>query len=1053
MGAYRQGGCAAVGGEVMESAMGMCGRRSIWLAVLVCSPCCVAWADEAPPQAGNADVARIMREFPGRGDLGDGSQPRSPEATLEVLTVPEDLAIDLIASEPLIAQPLQISFDEQGRMWVVEYRQYPFPAGLKVVRYDQHLRAVFDRVPAAPPHHEPGRDRVSVFTDTNGDGTYDAHQVAIDGLSIATSVAVGHGGIWVMNPPYLLFYPDADGDAVPDGDPVVHLSGFGLEDTHSVANSLLFGPDGWLYGVNGSTTTAKVVAALGDQPPLAYEGQCVWRYHPEEHRFEIFAEGGGNPFGLEMDAAGEIFSGTNWGETRGMHYVQGAYGVKNWGKHGPLTNPYAFGFFNHMAFQGDGRRFTEEMVVYDDVVMPERYRGQFVAVNPLQRVVIAAQKIPQGSTYRTEDFENPIQTEDRWFRPVDVTVGPDGALYFADWYDTRLTHVDPRDNWHKTSGRIYRLRPAEEPVAVGEQAEEGFSRRQFDLRRLDDEALLATLDHPSRFFRRAAVEQLAARGSEATRRTLRDRLQRGESERLEDLWVVFRLAGWEAFAADSDLLKAVAHSANPDLRRWLVRLLGDGGLLDSEAVAVVAELAERETDLRVRSQIASTAKRITGDCGLGIALAMAAADRSDDRADLHLPLLLWWAVESHADDPAGMLVDGLASMPELWASQLFTSTVLERLAKRCGVKADARAFEITETALAMAPSEELRAVIVRGFDEGLAARDAVELPDALAASLAEARAASPIADLVFRLRQGQAEAATKAVAMIRDGSQLVGERVQLIEAVAEVKVAGGAAVLLGCLGDASLAVRRAALVGLARFDDASIGSRVATGYQSMDSSTGLRPIAIRVLTSRPEWTKNLIEKIDLLEIPAEVVTPDMLVQMQAHGDQELTAAIQRIWGAVRATPEEKRSQMERLTMLAAKGGDPSRGSQLFAEHCGKCHRLFGAGGEVGPDLTGYERTNVGFLSLAMADPSAAIREEYTTYRVLTTDGQVASGLLIDRSEGGVVLRTAEGQTLRFSTEEIDSYDASPVSLMPDNVVGNLSDDQLRDLLAYIMDGP
>jgi hypothetical protein len=216
----------------------------------------VAAADEPPPQAGNAEVARIMQEFPGRGDLGDGSDPRSPEDTLAVLEVPEDLAIDLIASEPLIAQPLQISFDPQGRMWVVEYRQYPFPAGLKVVRYDQHLRAVFDRVPDAPPHHEPGRDRISVFTDTDGDGSFDQHQVAIDGLNIATSVAVGHGGIWVMNPPYLLHYPDADGDAVPDADPVVHLSGFGLEDTHSVANSLLFGPDGWLYGVNGSTTTA-----------------------------------------------------------------------------------------------------------------------------------------------------------------------------------------------------------------------------------------------------------------------------------------------------------------------------------------------------------------------------------------------------------------------------------------------------------------------------------------------------------------------------------------------------------------------------------------------------------------------------------------------------------------------------------------------------------------------------------------------------------------------------------------------------------------------------
>jgi len=1042
----------------MRWCVGWCrlGARSIgrvMAVVAACAGAAVGWADEIPPQAGNAEVARIMREFPGRGDLGDGSTPRTADETVTVLELPDDLAVDLVASEPLIAQPLQISFDEQGRMWVVEYRQYPFPAGLKVVRYDQHLRAVFDRVPAAPPHHVPGRDRVSVFSDTDGDGTFETHQVAIDGLNIATSVAVGRGRIWVMNPPYLLAYDDVDGDAVPDADPVVHLSGFGLEDTHSVANSLMFGPDGWLYGVNGSTTTARVETHFGSQPPLAYEGQCVWRYHPEEHRFEIFAEGGGNPFGLEIDAEGEIFSGTNWGETRGMHYVQGAYGVKNWGKHGPLTNPYAFGFFNHMAFVGDGRRFTEELVVYDDVVMPERYRGQFVAVNPLQRLVIAAEKIPQGSTFRSEDFENPIETADRWFRPVDITAGPDGQLYMADWYDTRLTHVDPRDNWHKTSGRIYRLRPtADTPI------DEGFadllpSRRTFDLRTLSDPQLLRLCDHPSRFFRFAAVEQLVSRGDAATQAAVRNRLLTGETGRLEDLWIYARLAGREAFASDRELLEAVARSPSPHLRRWMVRLLGDGGPLSDATLEVVTALADQERDVRVRAQLASTAKRIDSACGLSLALAMLVADRSEDAEDLRLPLLLWWAVEGHVDDESDMLPDALASMPELWASRLFTETVLERLARRCGLVADAAAFELCMTAVEMAPTDELRARVVRGFDEGLAARGVTELPESLAKALQAARAASPVAEVLFELRQGTDGAAAKAVTMLNDRSQLTGERIELIEAVAEVRATGGGTALLGCLADPAVAVRKAALVGLSRFDDASIGARVASGYQSMDSSTGLRPIAIRVLAGRPGWAKSLIAKIDALEIPAEVVTPDMLVQMQTHGDDELTAAIQRIWGAVRATPEAKLAQMERLAILARDPGDASRGVRLFAEHCGKCHRLFGEGGDVGPDLTGYERTNVDFLALAIADPSAAIREEYTTYRVLTTDGQVASGLLLDRSAGGVVLRTAEGQTVRFATDEIESYDASPISLMPENVVGTLSDEQLQDLLTYLMRGP
>src|SRR4029079_12470738 len=150
--------------------------------------------------------------------------------------------------EPAVEQPLFMTFDRRGRLWVVQYRQYPFPAGLKVVEYDQYLRARLDKVPAPPPLGDKGADKITVFEDTDGDGKYDKHKDVITGLNICSSLAVGHGGIWVLNPPYLLFYPDADGDDVPDSDPEVRLSGFGLEDTHSVANSLRFGPDGWLYG-------------------------------------------------------------------------------------------------------------------------------------------------------------------------------------------------------------------------------------------------------------------------------------------------------------------------------------------------------------------------------------------------------------------------------------------------------------------------------------------------------------------------------------------------------------------------------------------------------------------------------------------------------------------------------------------------------------------------------------------------------------------------------------------------------------------------------------
>src|SRR6476646_1416116 len=196
-----------------------------------------------------AYMARATPQDPG---------PFSPDEALRAFKTIDGLTIELVASEPVIRQPIDLHFDDRGRLWVVQYLQYPFPAGLTITSYDQYLRARFNVVPAAPPNGVRGVDKITVLEDTDGDGTFDAHKDVITGLNITTSVLTGRGGVWVMNPPYLLFYRDRTGDGLPDGDPEVRLAGFGLEDTHSLANSLTWGPDGWLYGVHGSTSTAKV---------------------------------------------------------------------------------------------------------------------------------------------------------------------------------------------------------------------------------------------------------------------------------------------------------------------------------------------------------------------------------------------------------------------------------------------------------------------------------------------------------------------------------------------------------------------------------------------------------------------------------------------------------------------------------------------------------------------------------------------------------------------------------------------------------------------------
>ncbi|MGE0761194.1 MAG: hypothetical protein AB7O38_29550, partial [Pirellulaceae bacterium] len=183
------------------------------------------------------------------------SQGFPPDEAVRRMGVPEGLAVRLFAAEPMVRQPILVKCDERGRLWVIQYLQYPNPAGLQRVRVDRYSRTVYDRIPEPPPRGPRGEDRITILEDADGDGRADAAKDFVTGLNLATGLAFGHGGVYVLQVPYLLFYPDRDRNDVPDGDPEVLLTGFGMEDAQSFANHLTRGPDGWLYGVNGSTTT------------------------------------------------------------------------------------------------------------------------------------------------------------------------------------------------------------------------------------------------------------------------------------------------------------------------------------------------------------------------------------------------------------------------------------------------------------------------------------------------------------------------------------------------------------------------------------------------------------------------------------------------------------------------------------------------------------------------------------------------------------------------------------------------------------------------------
>ena len=589
-----------------------------------------------------------------------GETTSTPEEALAAFQLTGELEMELVASEPVIRQPINVHFDERGRLWVVQYIQYPFPAGVTIQSYDQYLRAEFDGVPDPPPNHFPGADKVTVLEDTNGDGVFNSHQDVITGLNITTSVLTGGGGVWVMNPPYLLFYPDRSGDGLPNDGPEVRLEGFGLEDTHSLANSLRWGPDGWIYGVHGSTSTSTVRG-------ITFLGQAVWRYHPDTDQFELFSQGGGNPWTLSFDSKGRAFSGDNGGNNRGYHWVQGGRYQKNFPKHGPFTRPHSYGHFPRMEHEGYSPRFAMTFTIYEEGKFPG-YEGQLISGMAMTNRVQATRLIPQGSTWRTVDTDSLAVTEDRSFRPVDITPGPDGAVYFADWCDIRMDHVDSRDTWDKSCGRIWRL-----------QSTDHHQTAPFNLAEKSNDELMDMLADERKWYRKHARRLLGER-KEAS---LVPELQRLAAEEqgqlaLEALWTANLISG-----IDPEWSMQLLDHHDEAVRRWTVRLIGDGKSATPTVLDRLIGLARNEPDPEVRSQLASSAMRF--NMGDALSILRELIQRNEDTEDGHIPLLIWWTLEEMMSRDTDSVLEWL-DKHELWQTPVFKEHLSGRIARRLAIE-------------------------------------------------------------------------------------------------------------------------------------------------------------------------------------------------------------------------------------------------------------------------------------------------------------------------------------------------------------------------------
>jgi putative membrane-bound dehydrogenase-like protein len=982
------------------------------------------------------------------------AQGYSPAEAPGRMTVPQGLEVHLVASEPMVRQPVAIEFDDLGRLWAIQYLQYPNPAELKRAAVDRYSRTKYDRVPDPPPRGPKGADRITILIDRDGDGRADGSKDFVTGLNLATGLAFGHGGVFVLQVPYLLFYPDRNRDDVPDGDPDVLLSGFGMEDAHSVANSLTWGPDGWLYGCQGSTVTSNIRG-------IEFQ-QGVWRYHPITHRFELFCEGGGNSWGLDFDEHGNLFYSTNYGGYAMLHGVQGAYYWKQFGKHGALHNPYAYGYFDHVPHKDlHGGHVTVGGIIYQGDLLPAEFRGKYIAADLLGHAMYWHELSPRDSTFSARHAGDLLLANDTWFAPSDVTIGPDGAIYVCDWHDARTGHPDPDADWDRTNGRIYRIalsqaRRPDAPTLTEKPAAD----------------LIKLLSSSNDWYVRKARRILADRRDVEQIFPLRALVSAAKDDHLalEAFWTLHVCGGLsEEFATQS-----LAHR-NADVRWWTVRLLGDEQCVSTAHAERFATMAATDPSVAVRSQLASTAKRLPAGQALPIIAALAARD--EDANDSYVPMLVWWALERHAIGARDDVVR-LFCKRDVRALPMVRATILDRLVRRYAAEGTSSGYLACAKLLEGASPDRGR--LFAALDAGLKDRSTtrggsagslfanlaaaektdareraavkVEVPPELMRQVAEACAAAPDDLTLMRLaaRMGHKPARDRAIATLADRRAPVDARGQVAELLAELNDPTSVAPLLQIATPGEpLPLQLAALQGLARFDDSQIPAFLLKAYPRLEPKAKSK--TIDVLLGRKSWARALLGAVDRNQVVAADIVVDQLRPVALFHDNELDGIVKKHWGSIReGTPEERLAEMRRINNdLRAATGDPRVGKALFEKHCGTCHRLFGEGNQVGPELTHANRKNLDELLATIVNPSAVIRKEYLSYVVQTLDGRVLTGLIVEQSPSSITLLSAKNERTTVPRDQVESISESATSLMPDDLLNPLKPQELRDLFGYL----
>jgi putative membrane-bound dehydrogenase-like protein len=953
-----------------------------------------------------------------------GIAPRSPEESLDCLEIPPGMRVELVAAEPMIADPVAIEFGPDGRLWVVEMPDYSREV-------DEEFR------------HS---GRVRVLEDTNGDGQYDRSTLFVTGLRFPTGAMVWRSGLLVTDAPHILYLEDTTGDGQADSQEIWY-SGFATVNPHARVNGLRYGLDNWVYG-SGGLFGGDITSFSGQQASL---NRRDFRIRPDTGAVEPATgvtqqsrvrDDWGNWFGCDN-------SNLAWHYPVPDHYV----------RRNPFVAPpaprvsvpadaeanrlYPAGDLVMFALSGPPGRATSACGIesYRDVLLGEQYFGDLFTCEPVHQVVHRLTLERTGATFRghrppEESDREFLASTDQWFRPVQVRTGPDGALWIVDMYRYVIEHQRWIPDETKaeldlfagtTRGRIYRLVPEDQPL-----------HEVPNLLPLPSEELVAWLDHPSGVLRDQVQQQLVWRASPENRLsdTVVDRLRQLAAQGEQPAGRLQAFCTLEGIGRlDPSLLVTGLEDPHPAVRRHALRLSEPWLDQQHDLLQAVLERIE-DSAYEVRLQAAYT----LGESKDPEAARAIADLQLRDGRDPYLSAALRSSVNG---DNIVLILETLRDRLDLEPAKRAILSPYIALAVRLGNREAVGQSVEAIAALTSSDSETSGTLSADDLWKLAAVREVLQ-------SVRDSR--QTLSDLLTPAQLDQLHkllhATRSAIEAPDQGIELRIAGLRLLSAADELRAEEDLDLLVAQFEPQHpVPLQQGAVAALAEWSDREAASALLEVAPYVTPQ--VRHEILDAVLNRPSWVPRLLDAIDRQQIAVSSIDAARRDRLLNHTDESIRVRAAELL-ATTSNPDRQKL-IERYAESLGASADADRGAELFSQKCAACHRVGEIGHDVGPDLSALTQKSPRYLLNAILDPNQEVDERFETYVASHADGRVFTGILVSETSTGITLREQEGRTHELLRENLEQLRATGKSLMPEGLENDLNPTQMAELITYLME--